>query len=243
MLLQVERLTKSFGGLMALSNVSFAIEAGETVGLIGPNGSGKSTAFNVITGAFPPTSGEVIFNGEDITALQANQVAIRGIARTFQLVRPFLHLTVLQNVMAGRMYGHTPASSRARAETEAKEILAFVGLADKGHLKANALTVVERKRLELGRCLAIRPKLLLLDEYMAGLTSTEVQVAIALISELSAQGMTVIFVEHIVKAVVKLCNRVIVLNAGQKIADGPAGAITQNPEVIVAYLGKKYAAN
>jgi len=243
MLLEVERLTKSFGGLVALNNVSFAIEAGETVGLIGPNGSGKSTAFNVITGTFRPTSGKVIFNGDEITSLPANQVATRGIARTFQLVKPFLHLTVLQNVLAGRMYGHEPVSSRAQAEKEAKEILALMGLADKGHLKANALTVMERKRIELGRCLAMRPKLLLLDEFMAGLTSTEVQAAIQLISELSAQGMTVIFVEHIIKAVVSLCNRVIVLNAGQKIADGPAGEVTQNPAVIAAYLGKKYAAN
>jgi branched-chain amino acid transport system ATP-binding protein len=241
MLLEVDRLTKSFGGLMALNNVSFSIAEGEMVGLIGPNGSGKSTVFNVITATFPPTSGKVLFRGEDITPLRANQVARRGMARTFQLVRPFLHLTTLENVIAGRLYGHEPASSRALAEKEAKEILAFMGLAGKHQLKANSLTVMERKRLELGRCLSIRPKLLLLDEFMAGLTPTEVQTAIQLILALSAQGMTIIFVEHIIKAVMGLCHRVIVLNAGQKIADGPAQEVTNNPEVIAAYLGKKYA--
>lgn len=243
MLLEVKQLTKSFGGLMALYNLSFFIEEGEVAGLIGPNGSGKSTAFNLITGTLPPTSGNVLFRGKDITALSADQVAKRGIARTFQLVRPFLHLTALQNVMAGRMYGHEPASNSAQAESEAKDILAFIDLADKYHLKANALTVMERKRLELCRALAIRPKLLLLDEFMAGLTPAEVQMAMKLIHELRNQGMTIVVVEHIVKAVMSLCDRIIVLNAGQKIAEGSPQEISIHPEVIAAYLGKKYASN
>lgn len=241
MLLEVERLTKSFGGLLALNYVSFSIEAGEVVGLIGPNGSGKSTAFNVITGRFPPSSGKIIFRGEDITSLPAHQVAVRGIARTFQLVKPFLHLTALQNVMVGRLYGHQPAAKRAQAQAEAQEILAFMGLGDKAHLKASALTVMERKWLELGRALATRPSLLLLDEFMAGLTPVEMQSAMGLISEFRAQGITVIVVEHIVKAVMNICDRVIVLNAGQKIAEGSPREISNNPEVITAYLGQKYA--
>lgn len=228
---------------MALNNVSFSIEEGEVIGLIGPNGSGKSTAFNVITGTFPPSSGKIIFHGEDITPLPAHQVAGRGIARTFQLVKPFLHLTALQNVIAGRMYGHRPASSYTQAREEAAEILAFIGLAGKSQLKASALTMIERKRLELGRALATRPSLLLLDEFMAGLTPLEVQAAMKLISELRTQGITIIVVEHIVKAVLNLCDRVIVLNAGQKIAEGSPREISNNPEVITAYLGKKYAAH
>jgi len=241
MLLEVDRLTKSFGGLMALNGISFSVAEGQVVGLIGPNGSGKSTAFNVITGTFPPSSGKIIFQGEEITRLPAHQVAIRGIARTFQLVKPFLHLTALQNVMAGRMFGRQPASSEREARQEAIEILTFIGLADKSHLKAKALTIMDRKRLELGRALATRPKLLLLDEFMAGLTPAEVQAAMRLISELRTQGVTVIVVEHIVKAVLNLCDGVIVLNAGQKIAEGPPSEISSNPAVITAYLGPKYA--
>jgi branched-chain amino acid transport system ATP-binding protein len=243
LLLEVEQLTKSFGGLMALNNLSFFIEKGEVVGLIGPNGSGKSTAFNLITGTFPPSSGRVIFRGEDITTLPAHQVAKRGIARTFQLVKPFLHLTTLENVIAGRMYGHKPTANRAQAEAEATEILSFVGLGDKRHLKANGLTVMERKRLELARAMSTQPELLLLDEFMAGLAPTEVHTAIELISQIHTQGITIIFVEHIIKAVVSLCKRVIVLNAGQKIADGLAEDVTTNPAVISAYLGTKYAKN
>ena len=241
MLLQVEDLTKSFGGLTALNHVSFSIAEGELLGLIGPNGSGKSTAFNLITGTFLPSSGTIIFRGEDITTLPAHEVAARGIARTFQLVKPFLQLTALRNVMAGRMYGYQPAGSRAQAEEEAKEILAFIGLAEKQHLKANALTVIERKRLELGRALATRPRLLLLDEYMAGLTPVEVQGAMRLIVGLRNEGITVVVVEHIVKAVMNLCDRVIVLNAGQMIAEGTPRDVLDNPDVIAAYLGKRHA--
>ncbi len=228
---------------MALNDVSFSIPEGEVVGLIGPNGSGKSTAFNVITGTFPPTSGKVIFCGEDITHLPAHKVAGRGLARTFQLVQPFLHLTVLENVMAGRMFGFQPAASRKQAEIEAMEINAFLGLEGKQNHKANALTVIERKRLELGRALATRPKMLLLDEYMAGLTSSEVQSAMRLIKELNKQGITVVVVEHIVKAVMNICDRVLVLNAGQKIAEGTPQEVSNNPDVITAYLGQKYARN
>jgi branched-chain amino acid transport system ATP-binding protein len=242
-LLQVEKVTKHFGGLMALSDLSFSVAQGEIVGLIGPNGSGKSTAFNVITGALLPSSGKVLLRGEDITALGAHDVAARGVARTFQLVRPFLQLTTLQNVVAGRLYGHAPAVSRTRAEAEAMEILALLGLEAKRHLKANTLTIMERKRLELARSLATQPKLLLLDEFMAGLTPTEVQTAMQIIAQLRTQGVTIVVVEHIVKAVMQLCDRVIVLNAGQKIAEGAPAAITRDAAVITAYLGSHYAAS
>jgi branched-chain amino acid transport system ATP-binding protein len=242
-LLQVERLTKSFGGLVALSELSFSVASGEIVGLIGPNGSGKSTAFNIIAGALPPTAGKVLLRGEDVTSLAAHVVAARGVARTFQLVRPFLHLTAMQNVVAGRMFGHAPTASRTQAEAEASEILAGFGLEEKQHLQASILTVMERKRLELARCLATRPRLLLLDEFMAGLTPTEVQTAMQIIAQLREQGMTIVVVEHIIKAVTQLCDRIIVLNAGQKIAEGAPGVVTRDPAVIAAYLGSRYAAS
>ncbi len=228
---------------MALNDLSFSITEGEVVGLIGPNGSGKSTVFNVITGMFSPTSGQVIFREEDITDLPAYEVANRGIARTFQMVKPFLHLTTLQNVLAGRMYGHKPLANREQAEREALEIMDLIGLTGKQELKANSLTVIERKRLELARALATRPKLLLLDEFMAGLTDAEIQSAMKLIGELRTSGITIVVVEHIVKAVMNLCDSVIVLNAGQKIAVGSPKEVSNDPEVITAYLGEKYAAN
>jgi len=243
LLLEVKDLSKSFGGLLALSGLSFSVNKGDVVGLIGPNGSGKSTAFNIVAGTFPPTAGRVLLDGEDITGLSADRVSARGVARSFQLVRPFLHLTALQNVMAGRMYGHEPVSSTKQAKTEALEILEFIGLREKQDLKASNLTVMERKWLEMGRALATRPKLLLLDEFMAGLTPTEVNAAMELIAGLKDQGITVIVVEHIVKAVMNLSNHVVVLNAGTKIAEGTPQEVSSNPQVIKAYLGERYAAN
>jgi len=243
LLLEVKDLSKSFGGLLALSGLSFSVQKGDVVGLIGPNGSGKSTAFNIVAGTFPPTSGRVILDGEDITGLSADRVSARGVARSFQLVRPFLHLTALQNVMAGRMYGHQPITSTRHAKAEALEILEFIGLREKQDLKASNLTVMERKWLEMGRALATRPKLLLLDEFMAGLTPTEVNAAMELIAGLKDRGITVIVVEHIVKAVMNLSSHVVVLNAGTKIAEGTPQEVSSNPQVIKAYLGERYAAN
>ncbi|MCB0209605.1 MAG: ABC transporter ATP-binding protein [Anaerolineae bacterium] len=242
MLLEIKNVSKSFGGLLALSNLSFTVAQGDVVGLIGPNGSGKSTAFNIVAGTFPPTSGQVFLQGKEITGLSAHQVSARGIARSFQLVRPFLHLTALQNVMTGRLYGHHPATGPKQAKAEALEILEFIGLAGKHAQKASSLTVMERKWLEMGRALATRPKLLLLDEFMAGLTPTEVTAAMKLISGLKEQDITVIVVEHIVKAVMNLSNHVVVLNAGTKIAEGTPDEVSRNPQVIKAYLGDRYAA-
>lgn len=240
-MLQVNGISKAFGGLMALNNVSFAVEAGEIVGLIGPNGSGKSTCFNVITGFMPETAGTVHFNGEDITRLPAHEVARRGLARTFQLVRPFLHLTTLDNVLAGCLFGHAGMGGRKTAVPHAQAVLEQVGLADKAHILAHDLTVMERKWLEVARALAGQPKLLLLDEFMAGLNPSEIPQAVDLVKQINASGITIIIVEHIIKAITNACERVIVLNAGEKLAEGTPADIVSNPQVIAAYLGTCYA--
>ncbi len=236
-LLDVRGLTKSFGGLAAVKDLNFTVHEGEILGLIGPNGSGKTTAFNLITGLLPPDAGHILLAGEEITALRPHAVCAKGVARTFQLVRPFSHLSALQNVLVGRMHGREPAGSLAVASSEASEILAFVGLAGKEQALARRLTYVDRKRLELARALATRPRLLLLDEFMAGLNPQEVQAAMMLVRRLRDAGGTVVMIEHIVKAVLGLSDRIIVLNAGQVIAEGPPEAIARDPRVIEAYLG------
>jgi branched-chain amino acid transport system ATP-binding protein len=242
-MLQVDRISKHFGGLRALSDVSFAVAQGEIVGLIGPNGSGKSTAFNVITGFLPATSGTVMFNGETITGLPAHEVARRGMARTFQLVRPFPHLTTLDNVLAGCLFGRAAMASKKEAEPRAYQVLEQVGLAQKAKVLARDLTIMERKWLEVARALAGNPTLLLLDEFMAGLNPTEIPEALALIRRLNESGITIIVVEHIMKAITNVCQRVIVLNAGQKLAEGTAVEVIANQQVIEAYLGSHYAKN
>jgi branched-chain amino acid transport system ATP-binding protein len=240
-MLRVERISKHFGGLRALNEISFDVAAGEIVGLIGPNGSGKSTAFNVITGFLPATSGKVIFDGEDISNLPAHEVARRGMVRTFQLVRPFPHLTTLDNVLAGAMFGRAGQPSRKTAEPRAYDVLEQVGLTPKAKVLARDLTIMERKWLEVARALAGDPKMLLLDEFMAGLNPAQIPEALALIRRLNASGITVIIVEHIIKAITNVCQRIIVLNAGQKLAEGTAVSVIENPHVIEAYLGSRYA--
>jgi branched-chain amino acid transport system ATP-binding protein len=242
-MLQVDRISKDFGGLRALNEVSFEVAQGEIVGLIGPNGSGKSTAFNVITGFLPATSGAVTFNGATITGLPAHEVARRGMARTFQLVRPFPHLTTLDNVLAGCLFGHANMSTKREGEPRAYEVLELVGLAQKANVLARDLTIMERKWLEVARALAGNPTLLLLDEFMAGLNPKEIPEALALIRRLNASGITIIVVEHIIKAITNVCERVIVLNAGRKLAEGTAVEVIENPLVIEAYLGSHYAKN
>ena len=237
-LLDVRGLTKSFGGVTAVKALSFAVAEGEILGLIGPNGSGKTTAFNLIAGLLRPDGGQVWFAGDEITALAPHAICARGVARTFQLVRPFAHLSALQNVMVGRVYGREAAANLGTASREAADVLEFVGLAGKAALPARHLTLVDRKRLELARALATRPRLLLLDEFMAGLNPQEVAAAMGLFRRIREAGCTVVMIEHIIKAVLGLSDHVIVLNAGQAIAEGPPEVIVRDPRVIEAYIGE-----
>ncbi len=237
-LLQVEKIIKSFGGLMALCEVNFEIHQGEIFGVIGPNGSGKTTLFNVITGFLKADKGKVTFMGKDITGLPPHQICRKGIARIFQIVRPFPQLTTLQNAMVGRTYGRDPAANMRKAKEEVAEILNFVGLENKIEVIASQLTMAERKKLELARALAAHPQLLLLDELMAGLNSAETETAMNLVNKIRDSGVTVIMVEHIMKAVLGISDRIIVLNVGEKIAEGPPKEVVKNQQVIEAYLGK-----
>jgi branched-chain amino acid transport system ATP-binding protein len=241
-LLTLEQISRSFGGLMAVSSISLAVREGEILGLIGPNGAGKTTLFNIIAGALPPSSGRITLGGEEITRLGAHQRCRRGIARSFQLVRPFLELTALENVAVARVYGRERTWSRRRAEEQALESLRRVGLADRAALQARHLTLVDRKRLELARALATRPRLLLLDELLAGLNPTEVNEAMALIREIRASGITVVMVEHMVKAIFGVSDRVVVMNAGEQIAAGTPAEVASDQRVIDAYLGVAHAA-
>jgi branched-chain amino acid transport system ATP-binding protein len=236
-LLELRGVSRFFGGLAAVKAVDLAVEPGEIVGLIGPNGAGKTTLFNLITGTYRPNSGKILFDGADITSLPPHARCKLGIARTFQLVRPFPNLSVLDNVAVGSVYGRAPASSRRAAEARALAMLARVGLQDRAGAPARSLTLVDRKRLELARALATRPRLLLLDELLAGLNPSEVVAAMDLVREIRASGVTIVLVEHLVKALFGVSDRVAVLNAGEKISEGTPENVAQDPRVVDAYLG------
>ena len=237
-LLEVERVSKGFGGVRAVSDVSFTLADGELVGIMGPNGSGKTTLFNLIAGALAPDAGRIRLRGHDIAGLAPHRICARGVARTFQLVRPFAGLTALENVLVGRLYGRA-ATTRAEAVTEAARLLALVGLEGRAETPAARLTLIDRKRLELARALATAPQLLLLDEFMAGLNPAETATAMALVRRLVDGGLTVLMVEHIVWALMDLARRIIVLSAGEKIAEGPPEAVAADPAVVDVYLGSE----
>ena len=237
-LLEVEKLTRNFGGVCAVAGLSFEVTEGEILGLIGPNGAGKTTVFNLITGFVRPTSGAVRLDGRSVVGLRPHAVAGRGIARTFQIVKPFPGLSVRENVTLAAFLRHP---SRPEAEAAAEKVLDRVGLAPRVNELASQLTLMDQKRLEMAKALATEPRLLLLDEPMGGLNATEVDVASDLVQRIRESGVTIVLVEHVMKAIMRISDRVVVINQGVKIAEGPPARVVEEPEVLAAYFGKRVA--
>ncbi|MBI5446817.1 MAG: ABC transporter ATP-binding protein [Deltaproteobacteria bacterium] len=237
-ILSVRRLSKSFGGLTAVPDLSLELEAGEILGLIGPNGAGKTTVFNCISGFLPPDSGEILLDGASIRGRKPSEICRMGLARTFQIVRPFLGLTVFENVLVGALVRER---SLARAEQEVREIVQLTGLEPFSGAEAGSLPLPVRKRLELAKALATNPRVLLLDEVMGGLVPSEVEEIIGLIRRIRAAGVAVLMIEHVMQGVMALAQRVLVINYGVKIAEGSPEEVVRNQDVIEAYLGKEFA--
>lgn len=237
-LLDVRGVTKTFGGVVAVNDVSFSVGAGEVLGLMGANGAGKTTLFSLIAGNQRPDSGEIILDGETISGMRPDRISRRGISRAFQIVRPFSGMSVLENVMVGELFGSRQEKSPAVAEERARDIIGRVGLADRADDYADALTLAGRKRLEIARALATNPKLLMLDEVMAGLTATEVVDAVAMIRRLQAENnLTLVVIEHVMGVLMDLCPRIVVLHHGALLAEGTPQEIANDAQVIDAYLG------
>jgi branched-chain amino acid transport system ATP-binding protein len=237
-ILEGEKVTKHFGGLAAVNWVDFHVQQGEVVGLIGPNGAGKTTLFNLISGALPVTTGEIRYKGEKITGLKPHQICRKGLARTFQSAKLFGGLTVLENVLSASLFGTGRTISVHDAEREAMEQLEFVELSALGAMPAKDLPVAQRKRLEVARALATKPDLLMFDEVMAGLNSSEITEAMELVTKIRKRGMTILVIEHVMKAIMNVCDRIVVLHHGSKIAEGTPDEIATNKTVVEVYLGE-----
>ncbi len=236
-LLQATHITRHFGGVMALNGVDIHLEDGEIVGLIGPNGAGKTTLFNVLAAAIPPSTGSIRFLDTDITGWPAHKVSRLGLARTFQITRPFLKMTCLENVLVG-LINHRPKEPLGRLQDLATEALAFVGLSDQRDAPASGLNLIQKKKLEIARTIAVRPKLLLLDEVLGGLNSQEVLQAVSMIRELQRNfGITILWIEHIMGAIMSAADRIVVLHQGEKLMEGAPETVVTDPRVIDAYLG------
>lgn len=236
MLMKVDNVTKKFGGLAALSNVSFEIEEGKILGIIGPNGAGKTTLFNCVCGLYPVTDGDIIYKGESIKGLSTHEVAQKGIARAFQIVKPFGNMTTLQNVMVGAFCN---TKNYAEAEKVAMDALKKVYLDKWANTMAKNLNLGQRKRLEIAKALAIQPELLLLDEVMAGLTPPEVREIVKVIKEVNESGVTILLIEHIMEAIMSLSDNIVVISFGKKIAEGSPAEVAANKQVQEAYFGKE----